>query len=167
MSLLPLAFPRAFHKKTTKVLLTKVLGVTSSSLTPVSPPTPEINDPTKDIKLQGPTAGAFCTNTVPGCFLSCRQFAHLDPLEEAPGHFSHGTEGLPGVQKPHGGQALPAWLRAGVWSSSLQLRRAAMARAAERPRRGRNRISGVCWVPSAGERLRTRGKGAGEPPVFI
>lgn len=39
----------------------KLLGVTSSSLTPVFPTTPESNDPTKDIKLQGFTVRAFST----------------------------------------------------------------------------------------------------------
>lgn len=52
----------------------------------------------------------------------------------------------PGCWMCRGGQALPWWPRAGVWSSSLQPRKVAMARAAERPRRGRKRISGVCWV---------------------
>lgn len=82
---------------------------------------------------------------MPMAFSLLKAFAHLDPLEEAPGHVPQGAERL---QNP-GGPALPPCLRAGLWSSSLQPRKAAMASAAERPRRARKRISGVCWVPSA------------------
>lgn len=68
MPLLPSAFPTAFHNKTTEVFLTKVLGVTSSSLTPVFPTTDEINVPTKDITPQGPTARPLHKHRAKGVF---------------------------------------------------------------------------------------------------
>lgn len=146
MSLLPPAFPTAFHNKTAKVFPTKVLEVISSSL--FSPPHLTAVTPLRTGSCRASQQGLSPQTLSQEYFLSCRQFAHPDPLEEAPGLFPHGTEGLPDMRERRGGQALPARLRAGLWSS-LQLRKAAVARAAARPRRGRKRITGCagaeCW----------------------
>lgn len=159
MPLLPPAFPTAFHNKTTEVFPTEALGVTSSSLTPVFPTTAEINDPTEDTTLQGPTARVFSTNTVPGVFSVLQAFAHLDPVEEAPGDFPRGTDGLrrrPGLTLVAAGRGLEQQPPAEEGSDGQGGREAEAGKEAH------------FWgVLSAAERLGTRGRVLGNLPCLF